>query len=790
MYDMTDRRTGARDLWKPEWTQYGYCLCLTGSAARNEETAFSDIDLLVIHDNGTATHETAAGRIPEIFASGVEHVSLTVRSVTDCSRMVETDIRSWVAQMDAVFLAGNEDTFRSFRNAVREGIIREHPNIVADLASLTIARHQQYGGGIALLEPNIKNGAGTLRDIHTIYYLGLLDGIPRISLCTDPWPDVRKMLSSIPLIAERRTALLQAYEYMLAVRATMHDTSRHLHDSLDFELQRQVAATLGYGHRDEKLGVERFMHDFYHNARTVHTSLRLVFHDTMKALGLQDRSSTPVNKISFTSPEGDDEDIMRAFVDMARTGARFEDDFIRQFESRRGLRYGAKAVRMFDAIMREHAHVADTLWAMHEAGVLGAVLPEFSALEHFFQHNVYHFFTADEHTLRAIRACETSLRDSGHAASVLEGVEDISVLHYAVLLHDIAKPVDLPRHEHVGADMAVDILRRFGRTDITEIVCFLIREHLRMEQLAFRRNIREPRTIQAFVERVGTVERLQLLYLLTLADMSALNPGVLTEWKRDLLQELYENALRMMVSGVPASMYPDASREELPPASSMSGQDYSAAIQDVIDGELVRIQFQHHRAYSELTVFCLDRPQLLAQFSAALFGADCSIVDASIETRHDVVIDTFRVVDIFSGVHLQEEQVSLLKQLIRSVCAGELDPEQLFERYRRKWIRKLSRLPKAHIMTDIVYHAHVSSEGQEQTIVEVYAPDTLGLLYKLAAELSAFGLNVVFAKIATRIDGVVDSFYVVDREGRAFTDAVRQQRLRRRLLEQIQQLTR
>lgn len=789
MAEIPERMGTALALWQTEWTSHGYCLCVTGSAARKEETPYSDMDLLLVHDDENATHDMVAEQIVVKYASGVDRVSLTVRSLSDCSGMMRTDIRSWVAQMDAVFLAGNEHVFCSLRNAVREGIVRDKPSIVTALASLTAARHQHYGGVIALLEPNIKNSAGTLRDIHTIYYLDLLDRISDLSSCTASWPGVVEVISSTALSAERRETLLLAYEFMLTVRSKMHEISRHLHDSLDYDLQRHVAAIMKYGRAGEQAGVERFMRDYYRRARTVDTSLRLAFHDTMKELGLLDKTSPSVKQIHFSWDDSTDMSIMQAFVTMARTGGRFGEDFIREFENLQELKFGTESVRMFDLIMREHLNVADTLVVMHEAGVLGAILPEFSALEHFFQHSVYHFFTADEHTLRAIRACETTLLENEHAASVLKEIKDMSVLYYAILLHDIAKPVDLPRHAHVGAEMAGNILQRFGRTDISGTVCFLIREHLSMEQLAFRRNIRETTTIHPFIQRVKTVERLNLLYLLTLADMSALNPGVLTEWKRELLRELYENARRVLEAGVSVEVFPVAPKEESLPASGMTGREYDAAIQDVIDGELVRIHLQHHRAYSEVTVFCLDRPQLLAQFSAALFGADCSIVDAFIETRHDVVIDTFRVVDIFSGRYLRGDQAYLLKRLIRAVCAGELDTDQLFDRYRRKWIRKLNRLPRAHVMTDVAYHLHVSSDGQEQTIVEVYAPDTFGLLYKLASELSAFGLNVVFAKIATRIDGVVDSFYVVDRKGNAFTDAVRQQQLRQRLLEQIKSLT-
>ncbi len=785
---MNERMEKAKQAWNPEWNSRGYCLCVTGSVARSEETPFSDIDLLVIHRRSDDTSRINEN-IMSALSAGLDHASIAVRSVDDIASMLETDIRSWVAQMDAVYLAGEADVFCGFRSIVRDGVLRKKSGIIEALEALTGDRYEQYGNAVALLEPNVKNSAGTLRDIHTVYYLGLLDILTSIPVCSDPWPDVRSVINRLALIPERRAALLDAYEFLLQVRSQMHSLSGHLHDSLDYDLQRSVAEVLGFGEKEERKGVEHFMHAYYRHARSVHISLQLVFYDQKQKEGMKQVEEKGVLSLDGYPETLDDISILRLFMEMAQKRCSPGGDVIRALDHVQYMKPGPEALRLFDQILRLPHHVADTLKVMHELGLLGIVLPEFSALEHFFQHNVYHFFTADEHTLRAIHACETSMRENEHSARVMAELSDFSVLYYAVLLHDIAKPLDLPRHEHVGAELVPEILRRFGRSDIIETVSFLVREHLSMEQLAFRRNIREVTTLQPFIRGVKTVERLNLLYLLTLADMSALNPGVLTDWKRELLRELYDTVRHVLETGDTGAAQMQQQIEEAVPESALSDKEYTAAIQDVIDGQRVRIHLQHHRAYTEVSIFCLDRPQLLAQFSAALFGADCSIVDASIDTHNDVVIDTFRVVDIFSGKHLRPEQSSLLKQLIQSVCAGELDAEQLFERYRRKWVRKLRKLPKKNVMLDVAYLPHFAVDGREQTIVEVYAPDTFGLLYRLASELSTFGLNVVFAKIATRVDGVVDSFYVVDSEGKAFTDAHRQQELKQRLLGKISMLT-
>lgn len=781
-------------IWEDRWTMHGYCLCVTGSVARGEQTDYSDLDLLVLEgspDDGQMQRVVPSlceGIVGEL-SRGIEHVSVVMRSLGDVSTMIETDIRSWVAQMDALFIAGNPSVYHKFREEMRVAVEQGRKHILSALESLTRGRHQQYGTAVSLLEPNIKNSAGTLRDIHLIYHIRLLDVITSRKKGAAALPNVREALSESSLSKARIHAVIDAYDFFLTVRASMHRLSGHLHDTLDFELQRSVAVSLGMHSHDGRKNVERFMRAYYAHARAVHVSVQLVLHDARHSCGLD--AEDPESIRWDPSTPLDEHEAMDIFLEMAKGKRHASGTLIRAMDMLKGKTFRPETMRRFDTILREGTEVATTLMFMQEHGILAAVLPEFAALEHYFQHNIYHFFTVDEHTLRAIHMTETHLREDAAIARMLDSLPDKSVLYYAILLHDIAKPIDLSHHERVGADLVPAILHRYGREDIVDSVAFLVREHLRMEQLAFRRNFREISSLQPFLDIVQSVERLDLLYLLTLADMAALNPVVLTDWKRELLRELHQVATHMLSAGPEQGANPTFTREATDRVDTLfttDSRDFSAAVQDVIDGELVRMDIRHHRGFSEVTIFCLDRPQLLSQFAAALFGTDCSIVDASIETRHDVVIDTFRVVDIITDGHLRDEQCALLRNMIRAVCAGEIDAGAVFDRYRRKWIRKMRKMPRTHVPMDVVYHPHRTAAGDAQTIVEVYAPDAFGLLYVLSAELSLFGLNVVFAKIATRVDGVVDSFYVVDGDGSAYTDASRREQLRLRLLEKIHAL--
>lgn len=785
----SERIASIRRYWKEIPSQDGICLCITGSFAREEETLHSDLDILLLYDSEEKDAATAQEFI-SLLHRGVEHVSIITRSLKHCSAMMDEDVRSWVSQMDARYLLGSRTLFCSLRSMIKSSIAKYRTQIVLSMEELSKQRHQEYGDTIALLEPNVKNSSGALRDVHTMYYMEMLHTIDAFDCNSDAWPRVATIIAHLPLQDYRRKQLTEAYLFLLQVRKAMHTAAEHLHDTLDFHLQRNVAEMMGFGSADEKQAVEQFMRQYYRHAYTVHVSMQLLFDDsTQKALS--GRTNGAIDRLMSTiQQQPAAEHIMAAFLHMNETGSPVPITLRRILDAEHTLDFSPFTVRdAFDRIVRSHSNVYATLSRMHELRVLGSVLPEFEAMNHFFQHNIYHFFTADEHTLRAIRYCE-ELCNTGNHPAVQEGeILDRSVLIYAILLHDIAKPLDLAHHEIAGADLVPEILGRFAREDIIEDVQFLVRHHLLMEQLAFRRNFRSISSLKPFAETVNSVRRLNLLYVLTYADMAALNPGVLTEWKKELLLELYTATRSYLEHGKAAFLDETEKSTDVEHLTGISHHDFQTAVQDILEGELVRIHVHHQRAYSEITVFCVDRPQLLSQLSAAFFGADSTIVDAGIETRNEVAIDMFRVVDIISGKHLSSSQTADLRQLIRNVCSGELDAEQLYARYRRKWIRRLRKLPRSNVKTDVEYVRHTAESGKTQTIIEVYAPDTFGLLYRVAGEISAFGLNVVFAKIASRVDGVVDSFYVEDEDGQPFDNLERRSELRNNILDCIRDLT-
>ncbi|MBM2846821.1 MAG: glnD, partial [Bacteroidetes bacterium] len=462
---------------------------------------------------------------------------------------------------------------------------------------------------------------------------------------------------------------------------------------------------------------------------------------------------------------------------------------------------------LFQRILRSR-RVADTLRTMNELNILGRYIPEFGDLVAFFQHNVYHYFTADEHTLIALGNAERLREQQGILREVFRNLRRKDVLYLAILLHDIAKPRGVTDHEITGVAMAEAILRRLGMEDVFPDVAFLVRNHLVMEQVAFRRNIHDPDTIREFAGRFDHPEQLDYLYLLTYADLSAVNINLWTEWKSTMLQDLYRRTsevLRRNLRGTQIDDFHQSKREaaELDIVDKLSASMPREHIERHLQGiqseayatlfseeeiaehikksgaeEPISTLFNHTEGYTDVTIIAQDAPYALAKFCAVLAANDANIFDANVFTRDDgIIIDRFRVSDATSKQHLDLRVCTKIADDLTKVMAGDLDIEHLFEAHRRKWKRKPKHPVNPNVRTDVAFE-----DNPRYTILDVYAPDSVGFLYRVTEVISRLGLDIYFAKIATRVDGIVDAFYVLDRAGQPITDLSRREVIRNEIL--------
>jgi [protein-PII] uridylyltransferase len=605
-----------------------------------------------------------------------------------------------------------------------------------------------------------------------------------------------------------------------------------MHDTLEYALQQPVAEGLGYGRSGELRSVEVFMSDYYRHARTVHrTSRRLLqkFRELIEPMPdggtagerlppplllYQGNLSVGPSVRSFDNPVA----ILDAFAVAAETG--LEMDFrlrgaIERSADRlpgRDPEWEALAER-FRRIIRSN-HVAQTLYAMNDLGVLGRMMPEFGDLVAFFQHNVYHYYTADEHTLIAVAHAEALANGTGTLHDAFCSLPRRDTLFMAVLLHDIAKPRGVADHEITGVTMARTVLRRLGMDDISSDIEFLVRHHLVMEQTAFRRNIHDPETIKEFAARFVRPGLLDYLYVLTYADLSALNASVWTEWKAAMLRDLYQQTAEVLRQRLTAEeidrfhldrraatvnrLIADI-RDEVPEADTaqhlqgMNNDTYLAVFTTEEIADHIRLardvngvvtRFRHAGGSTEVSVIAPDAPFALSRFCAVLSANDANIFDANIFTRADgVIIDRFRVSATGTGGPLDERTCGKVSLDLTRVMRGELDVEQLFREHHRKWRRRPRTSRNPTIRTDVVFE-----DNPRYTILDVYAPDSVGFLYRVTETISNLGLDIYFAKIATRVDGIIDAFYVLDRTGSPVRDDTRRTEIRSRILHTIRSI--
>ncbi len=471
--------------------------------------------------------------------------------------------------------------------------------------------------------------------------------------------------------------------------------------------------------------------------------------------------------------------------------------------------------KIFFEILNSQGNVASTLELMSELGILGKYIPEFGNLTGLFQHSVYHYYTVDEHTLKAIANAENLKEDDSNLGDIFRNLKRKDVLYLAILFHDSGKAIKVDGHSEIGAEMAKKFLQRVKFDSIDDVV-FLVRNHLLMEQVAFRRNFHEPETLFNFASKFYKSDLIDMLYILTYADLSAVNPDVWTSWKAQLLEELYllskpivENKLTLeevyylieektskRIESIIASLSDKISREVVENHfdNLIEDDSYFSVFTDfeieehikkiVESGERkVDAIFKRMDGYTEITVITRDAPFVLSNICGVLSANDANIFDAKIFTRKDgVVIDKFRVFDYISGVELSQAQCKKIEKDLNDVFNGTIDLDELFERHRRRWKRKVETTKKD------VKIAVEFEDSKDYTIIDVFAPDSLGFLYKVSRKISELGLNIYFAKIATRTDGIVDSFYVLDFNGHKIIDESLKEKIKVEILNVIYEL--
>lgn len=825
----------------PAGTMDTIAILALGGYGRGELCPHSDIDIMVLCDTGDRL-EPAGGAAKAVlhylWDAGVD-IGHSVRTIDETIALHGATFDSWASVIESRLICGNAALAGDLYRRMKATIAQSPPGwFVEGVLEDVRARHERYGSSVKLLEPNIKKSAGGLRDLHAAFWLYRGTDPRYFTPVGAGTSATREFLESILrdglLDADEHGAALRALEFLLRVRHEMHFRRGTQHDTLEYALQREVAEGIGAAPGPGMMAVEVFMRGYHIHARTVFRLLQRAgqkFRESIEPPRAPGTAGTHVGSVfvlyddaltvdpSVTSL-ADSAQVFEAFTLAAEHEAppdlRLRGILERSADLLRPADPDSPVLASYFRRILSTRRVAETLHEMNEADILPRYIPEFGALVAFFQHNVYHYYTADEHTLIAVANAEKLREKQGILREVFRNLPRRDLLYAAILLHDIAKPRGVADHEITGVGMSAVILARLGMRDAAADVGFLVRHHLVMEQTAFRRNIHDPGMLKEFASIFPRPELLDYLYILTYADLSALNAGVWTEWKAAMLQELYQRTAEVLRRNLTGAQIDTFHREQHDEAAegvveALSGsipgervRSHIAGVGDAsyvalftekeigehilrgADSEPLSALFARAEGHTEITVIARDAPFALAKFCAVLSANDADIFDANVFTRDDgLIIDRFRVTDSGTKEALEQGRCEKIAGDLRLVMQGGLDIGHLFREHDRKWKRRPRTPANPSVTIDVRFE-----ENPRFTIIDVYAPDSVGFLYRVTETMSELGLDIYFAKIATRVDGIVDAFYTLDRSGGKITDPSTRDRIREKIIATIQRIAR
>lgn len=731
-------------------------LIALGGYGRRELAPYSDIDLVFIHE---APLDKAARKLIEsltgqLWALGLK-LSASTRSLEDCEKAMGEDLSFLTSLLEKRLIQGPASLFQKLDKTFRKHLKATPPGyfIAAKLSERDLA-HRKTGDSRYRLEPNIKEGKGALRDIHTLVWItNFLYGVRR----------PRDMVARNILTPAEAATLEKALHFFWTARCHLHFMAGRANDRLAFDVQPRLAELMGYRDAEPHVRGEKFMKDYFLLTREVgHLTRTLCARLEADSIGgataggrkliLQDAiEGFPVkaNRLSVKDPgvfRKTPAEIIRLFRVSQSSNIDIHPDALRAMrETLGGLEKHAKtAYPVFLEILLDPARAEQTLRRMNEADVLGALMPDFNNIVAHMQYDMYHAFTADEHTIHAVGLMHDLENGKLAAAAplateIFQKTHSRRALYTAMLLHDIAKGTGAD-HSESGAKIARKICPLLGLSpEEAETVSWLVQEHLVMTLTAYKRDLSDPKTITDFVSLVQSPERLKLLTILTTADIMAVGPELWNGWKAGLLAELYHKSL-------------DAMARVTPPAAKLPKNDTFEAGKTVI-----KITPHPREDYTEVSVTAPDKKGLFARLSGALAASGASIVAARIFTLNDgLAQDVFQIQTLKGHVY---DNTAFLQKTLKAALDGRLDlAGEIKERQKIAPKKSAAFRNPSRVIFD-------NDASASNTVVEVNGEDRPGFLYAVTAALNDQGLQISAAKIATFGSRAVDVFYVRDSFG-------------------------
>ncbi|MXO88358.1 [protein-PII] uridylyltransferase [Alteraurantiacibacter aestuarii] len=822
LYPVANRSSGER-----------LTLIAVGGYGRGEMAPYSDVDIAFI----TPGKPTAwCEQVIEAMLYFLWDLGLTVghssRSLDEMVTMARSDLTIRTALLEGRYLWGDKDVYQMTEDRFWGDVVPgTESQFIAEKLAERDARHKRMGDSRYVVEPNIKDGKGGLRDLQTLYWIGKY--VYRVRSAAE-------LVDKGLFTKEEYRSFRRAEGFLLAVRSHLHTIARRGEDRLTFDLQREVARRMNYADRPGKSAVERFMQFYFLQAQHV-GNLTGVFLSSLEEQTQQKRRGAGFlsglmgkrekliegykvagGKLSAPSDDWFQQDPVRLveiFTIAEREGLEIHPETIRKARRDSGLiqrevRRDERANALFLDVLCGRNDPESVLRWMNEAGVFGRFVPDFGKVGGQMQFDMYHHYTVDEHTIRAIGLLSKIekgelVEDHPLATKILPGLKYRRVLYVATLLHDIAKGRG-GDHSVLGAELALRICPRLGLTKAeTELVSWLVRYHLLMSATAFKRDLADPKTIEHFLEEIDDAEALGQLTVLTIVDIRAVGPGIWNSWKRQLLGDLYtlaEEQLRLGEGDEDRRQKRlDAKRLEV---ASLLG-DKAHLVQELDSrfdrdywmaepADIIAINLPHYEAAKRLehklsihaeyypargatliTVIGDDHPGLFFRIAGAINLAGANVIDARIHTtRVGKAVDNFLVQDPLGKPFQEEVQLKRLKKSIEDALAGKIDmvPSLAARPLPR------TRAENFRIAPLILFDNEASVRF---TVIEVNATDRPALLNRLTRAMFETSLIINSAHITQYGERAVDTFYVTDLLGGKITSEDRLKKVEQALLAAI-----
>jgi [protein-PII] uridylyltransferase len=804
-----------------------------GGYGRGTLAPGSDIDLLfVMPSKGDPGVTKVVEFILYALWDARQKVGHSTRTIEECLRLSKTDNTILTSILEARFICGSKAQFDDLVASFRRNILQTSAKkFVTEKLAERDQRHAKSGESRYSVEPDIKDGKGGLRDLHTLFWIAKF-----LFEANSPEELAEKGVFS----RDELKRFQKCEDFLLAVRCHLHFISKRGEEKISFDRQSELAERLGYkGHAGLK-HVERFMKHYFLVAKEV-GDLTRIFCASLEARHLKDaprlnrvitaffsggRVSHAGHKdfrvesgrISFSVPEifeRDPSNLIRIFKIASEQNAEVHPDALRLI--RRSLRLIDEKLRndadanvLFLDLLTDSHDPETILRMMNEAGVLGRFLPEFGKVVGMMQFNMYHHYTVDEHLIRTVgvlHGIEAGEFSGDHPLStaILPALKSRRALYVAALLHDVAK--GRPEHHSIaGERIARTIAPRLGLgASETDTVAWLIRQHLLMSETAQMRDLNDFKTIIDFTAVVQSLERLKLLLVLTVCDIRAVGPGVWNGWKGQLLRTLYTEAEPMLTGGHTAvsrkdrvqfaqdlflSHHRDWTEDQKKNARSKHYDAYwlnvplerqlqhEALIARATPREVTtEIKSDAFAAITEITIYAPDHPRLLALLFGACTAANANIVGAQIFTTTDgMALDTILLQREFTDEFDERRKAEHVCATITKVLRGQMRLRDVLQHAQSPQGRAKAFTVEPTVMID-------NAQSNKYTLVEINGLDRLGLLHALTDALFHLNLNIGSAHITTFGEKAVDVFYVTDLTGGKIESQTRQKQIEAQLMD-------